>query len=169
MKVATRIIELDPGWLLVTFKGDKPPLPSRPYWLRRSLADWIADHPGKKVERTQPIQHGGELIGLMAWMDKPPVKRVPFRLHRSVKMPTEHLEALLHHAYGIYFKDTSGANLVVVNRGGVAVVFDSEAAHVLPFEKLPVDDKLKAEYAEWRTSGKSNYFGVRLPAGFRAK
>jgi len=162
MKVSTRIIELEPGWLLITFKGEKPPLPSRPYWLRRSLNDWAQEH-GKQIARTQPIHHGGELLGLMAWTEKPPTRKVPFMLHRSVKLPAEHLEALVEHAYGIYFKDTSGMNLAVVSRGGSAVVFDSASARILPFEKLPVDDKVKAEFAEWRTSGKSNYFVVRLP------
>lgn len=158
MKVNTRVVEIEPGWLLATFKGEKPANNVRAYWLRRSLADWAAAN-GKEIARAQPVQHG-ELVGLMAWT-QPAKRKAAFKLHPDVKIPSEHLEALLEHALGIYFKQTG--NVAIVNRSGVAVLFDGDKGRVLPFAKMKPPPKVQQDYAEWQQSGKSHYFVIRLP------
>lgn len=160
-KVRTRVIEMEPGWLLVKFDGPKPSPHHRPHLLRQTLDDWRARHGGRKVTRIEPVQNDGQLIGLMAWTFLPNPK--PLRVHRDVNTPKEHLEALLEHAYRLYFRDTSGEeSIMVVNRANMAVVFDSHRVSVAPVEKVPVEERTKAEIAAWRISGKSNYFCVRL-------
>ena len=86
-----------------------------------------------------------------------------------MKQPTEHLEAILQHAYRIYFRDMIGMNLAVVTRGGTAVVFDSASAsaHIVPFELMRVDEKTKAAFAKWQATGKSRYFVIQFPATLR--
>ena len=54
-------------------------------------------------------------------------------------MPAEHMEALLHYAYDVFFRhEGSPRVLAVVSRSGNVVLFDRdrETCHVLPLAEL---------------------------------
>jgi hypothetical protein len=161
MKPETRIVELEPGWLLITFVGQKPPHHTRAYWLRRALSDWSMENE-KPIVRAQPVQHG-ELIGLMAWTNRPEKRKVPYKVHRDLKVPREHLEALMQHALDIYFRESTGQNLAVVTRGGVAALVNGDAVRFLPFDQLRLPDKVRSDYATWQQTSAAQYFVMRLP------
>jgi len=160
-KVNVRVLELEPGWLLARFDGPKPAPSTREHWLRLALGDWQTKRGNRKIERVERVEHEGQLLGLMAWTPIPPPR--PVRVHRDVKSPKEHIEALLQHAYQILCRDTSGEDtIVVVNRAGVAVVFEEQVARVLPLDQLSADPRLKSDFAEWRKTDGAAYFCARL-------
>lgn len=79
----------------------------------------------------------------------------------------EHLEALLEHAFEIFFKDYRHAPaLAVVNRGGLAVVFDraNEESHVMRVEKLGLPEDAVADLQRWKSTRTTNYFVIPLAA-----
>jgi hypothetical protein len=174
MKLTTRVIELEPGWLLVCFKGAKPPADKRAFWLQRTLGDWLGDHPGHKVRRIVSIQDGGELQAVHVWIanageptaaDK---KRLPVKIHHRLvdQMPAEHMEALLHYAYDTFFQHPGKPGvLAVVSRGGNVVLFDrtAEKCYVLPLSEL---QNLPAEAHEkikrWQAAAGTAYFAIEL-------
>lgn len=161
MKAETRVVEIETGWLLATFAGEKPPHHTRVYWLRRALSDWAVENE-KPILRSQPVQHG-ELIGLMAWTERPPKRTVPYKVHPDVKLPIEHLEALMQHALDIFFREPSGQNLAVINRSGVAVLVDGSSARILPIARMRLPEKVIQDYSRWQQSGTAQYFVMRLP------
>ena len=55
MKLETQVVELEPGWLIIKFQGPKPPHESRPFWLHRTLTDWLTEHPGQSPTNPTPI------------------------------------------------------------------------------------------------------------------
>lgn len=175
MRLETQVIEIEPGWVFVKFKGPRPPDESRPFWLHKSLTDWLAINPGRAVTRTLPLVVDGRLEGVHVWLGEPPAPRpdVPMRLHPRLidRMPREHVEALCQHAYEIWFQHPAAPGaLAIVSRGGNAVVFDraSETGYVVPFDELEgLDDPTKENYAAWRASGETNYFVIHLPGGYR--
>lgn len=177
MKLTTRVIEVEPGWLLVCFKGEKPPADKRAFWLQRTLRDWLGDHPGLKPRRIVSIQDGGELLAVHVWVVETPAppterKRLPVKVHHQLieQMPPEHMEALLHYAYDIFFQHAGGPGvLAVVSRGGNVVVFDRDAekCFVLPLEEmqnLPADARTKIK--RWQSEAGSAYFAIEL-GGFK--
>lgn len=100
MKLQTQVVELEPGWLVVKFQGPKPPHDSRPFWLHRTLTDWLAEHPGQTIQRTLTLSHGGELLGVMVWLGEPISRsEVKLRFHKQLsEMPFEHREAVAQQA-----------------------------------------------------------------------
>jgi hypothetical protein len=44
--IKINVMEVEPGWAFVYFKGRKPPPEERQQWLERALRDWTAAHPG---------------------------------------------------------------------------------------------------------------------------
>ncbi len=171
MKLTTRVIELEPGWLLVCFKGAKPPLDKRAFWLKRTLRDWLGDHPGRHVRRIVPIQDRGELLAVHVWVavGEPPVARkMPVKIHHRLidQMPAEHMEALLHYAYDIFFQHEAAPGvLAVVSRGGNVVLFDRtrETCYVLPLSELrnvPADALKKLK--QWQLEPSTAYFAIEL-------
>jgi hypothetical protein len=174
MKLQTQVVELEPGWLVIKFQGPRPPDDSRPFWLHRTLTDWLAEHPGQSIQRTLPLSHHGELIGVMVWLGEPvPQQEVKFRFHKQLsEMPFEHREALIHKALEVYFHNAYTGPIAVVNRSGIAVVFDpaSESGHVLPLAELKgVDEDGKRSYANWQASGEDRPFVFNLVAGFHVE
>jgi hypothetical protein len=171
MKLTTRVIELEPGWLLVCFKGDKPPADKRAFWLRRTLRDWLGDHPGRQVRRIVPIQDGGELLAVHVWVvagEERGERKMPVKIHHRLidQMPPEHMEALLHYAYGIFFQHEAGSGvLAVVSRGGNVVLFDrsQEKCYVLPLSELRnVPDDALAKLQQWQSEPSTAYFAMEL-------
>jgi len=179
MKLTTRVIELEPGWLLVCFKGAKPPADKRAFWLRRTLRDWLGDHPGREVRRIVPIQDSGELIAVHVWLQiaEPAAattepkrgqrKKLPVKIHHQlIDMPAEHMEALLHYAYEIFFRHETGSGvLAVVSRSGNVVMFDrdKETCHVLPLTELqnvPADALHRVR--KWQLEPTSPYYAIEL-------
>jgi len=182
MKLTTRVIELEPGWLLVCFKGAKPPEDKRAFWLRRTLRDWLGDHPGKEVRRILPISDGHELLAIHVWLEaavepaqsttapanpRGGRKKLPVKVHeRLLAMPPEHMEALLHYAYDIFFRHEGGTGvLAVISRGENAVVFDRdrETCHVLPLAEmrnLPADALERIR--KWQSQPTTAYYAIEL-------
>ncbi len=79
----------------------------------------------------------------------------------------EHLEAFLQHAYSIFFKENSQAPvLAVINRSGLAVVFDrsSEQSHLTRAAKLGLRGEATEELSRWQTASQSNYFVLPMTA-----
>jgi len=81
-------------------------------------------------------------------------------------MPPEHMEALLHYAYDIFFRHEAGSGvLAVVSRGGNVVVFDRsrESCHVLPLaemQNLPADARDRVR--QWQSQPTTPYFVIEL-------
>jgi hypothetical protein len=68
---------VEPDWLLVFFKGPKPPPDRRNFFLQDSLAQWLRDHPGRTVAQTESIHRTGELVGLHVWLEPAAVPKEP--------------------------------------------------------------------------------------------
>ncbi len=174
MQLQTQVIEIEPGWVLVKFHGPRPEAESRPFWLRRTLDDWLAQKPGRGVpRRTMTITDGGELVGVLVWLGEAPAERkeVPMQLHPSLlgKIPLEHAEALVEQAYAIWFSHPFRGPISVVNRSGIAVVFDtaSERGYIMPLDQVTgLDDKSRQLFAAWQTAGEGNNFVFNLAGGF---
>lgn len=171
MKLETQVVELEPGWLVIKFQGPKPPHESRPFWLHRTLTDWLAEHPRQNVQRTLPLSHNGELTGVMVWLGKPaPRPEVKVQIDKELaELPFEHQEALIHQALEVYFQHPYTGAIAVVNRSGIAVAFDpaTESGFVLPVAKLKgVDEDGKRAYANWQASGETRCFVFNLLGGF---
>jgi hypothetical protein len=170
MNLTTRVIELEPGWLLVCFKGDKPPTDKRAFWLQRTLRDWLGDHPGRQVRRIVPIQDQGELLAVHVWVDAqqhPAPRKMAVKIHHQlIEMPAEHMEALLHYAYDIFFRHEAGAGvLAVVSRGGNVVLFDRdhERCFALPLTELQnVPDDALARIKQWQSQPGTAYYAIEL-------
>jgi hypothetical protein len=194
-------MQIEPSWLLVCFKGEKPPIEKRAFWLHRTLTDWLNDHPGRNVAGTAAVMRRGILMGMNVWLEddmlegmaeetssaepqkreeppaeepKPGERKVPVTVDASLaeSIHKEHLEALLQHAYEIFFKDQGKSpRLAVVSRGGLAVVFDraSEKGHVMRLERLGIDKEAEEEFRQWQASAKSNYFVMPLAPAKRGK
>ena len=56
MKLETQVVELEPGWLVIKFQGPKPPHESRPFWLHRTLSDWLTDTPDRVSNEPYPYR-----------------------------------------------------------------------------------------------------------------
>jgi len=172
MQVKTRIIELDCGWVLVTFQGSKPPAEKRAFWLHRTLTDRQADYPGRFVARTLAVQHNGELVGVHIWLDSAPVSKqqLPIKVHIRLvdTIHSEQLEAFLQHAYRIFLEWPNPPAVAIVNRSRFAVVFDrtSEQGYLIPVDELPADERTAAIIKEWLAAPNSNYFVLEM-AGFK--
>ena len=171
MKLQTQVVELEPGWLVVKFQGPKPPHEKRPFWLHRTLTDWLAKHPAT-IQRTLPLTHNGELTGVMVWLGElAPQSEVKLQFHDSLSaMPFEHREALVQQALEVFFHHPFTGPIAVVNRSGVAVIFDPahELRYVVPIAELHgVDEDGKRAYAEWRAGGKTHCFVFNLAGGFK--
>ena len=79
----------------------------------------------------------------------------------------EHLEALLQHAYEIFFEDDSRAPvLAVISKAGLAVVLDrsTEQGHALRVERLGLKGEASDEFRHWQATAKSNYFVLPMTA-----
>lgn len=172
MSVTTRVHEIEPNWLLICFQGEKPLAARRAFFLHRTIQDWLSDHPGSAIRRTLPILDRGELVACHVWLGDAPAKverKMPVKIHYQLvdRMPTEHLEALLQHAYEIFFdhEDSGAGALAVISRSGNAVVFDraSQQCFALPVSELgnlAEDARLRIE--QWRTEAETNYFVMEL-------
>lgn len=164
MKFQTKVIELEPGWLFVCIVGPKPD--QREFWLRQTLSDWLAEHP-HSIERVLPIEHDGELVGIHVWLGEPVTPAI--KLHPALaSIPKEHLEALIEHAEEIYLENLGVAGLVVVSRGGTAVVSSRERGYALPFEEFARDleESDRRDVEEWLVQPASNYFVLHLAGGW---
>lgn len=186
MSIQTRVIQVDRDWLLVCFKGVKPPPERRSFFLHDSVSQWLKDHPGRSMIQSEAIHHGGELVGMHVWLElsgesetetlpepaeeKPRPKRDG---KRSGKFPVsidndlvetihkEHLEALIDHAYNILLKDEGQSPvLAVISRGGLAVVLEraSSRSHLMRLEKLGLRGAAADELHRWQTAGETTYF-----------
>jgi hypothetical protein len=175
MKLTTKVIEIDPDWLLVCFGGPKPEADKRAFWLHRTAREWLERHPGKAIRRVLPIQDGGELIGVHVWLGQSaesPQRQFPVKVHYRLadKLQHEHVEAFLHYAFEIFFQNRnmgSGA-LAVINRSGQAVVFDraGEQSYLLPVEEMGnLDPRARTAIQQWQAQPTTNYFVLEL-AGF---
>jgi hypothetical protein len=173
MKLTTRVIEVEPGWLLVCFQGDKPLADKRAFWLQRTLADWLDDHPGRHVRRIDSIQDGGVLLGIHVWVEagEQPAqerRRLPVKIHEQLieRVPAEHMEALLHYAYDVFFRYPNKPDvLAVVSRGGHVVLFDRvhEKCFVLPLTELRnLPAEATAKIKAWQVEPGSAYFAIEL-------
>jgi hypothetical protein len=171
MNLTTRVIELEPGWLLVAFKGEKPSPDKRAFWLQRTLRDWLGDHPGRQVRRIVPIQDEGELLAVHVWLaaqQQAAPRKMAVKVHHQLidQMPAEHMEALLHYAYDIFFRHEVGTGvLAVVSRGGNVVLFDHhrERCFALPLsemQNLPADALTRIK--QWQSQPGTAYFAIEL-------
>jgi len=172
MKLTTRVYELDPDWLLICFKGPRPSSESRAFWFQRTLRDYLGEHPDRHVRRVEPIQDNGELLGLHVWLESAPKpgrkKKLPVSIHHKLfrEMQPEHVEALLHYAYDIFFRHKPGSGvLAVVSRGGKVVLFDrsKERCYIAPLaelQNLPAD--ALAKIRQWQSEPTTPYFSIEL-------
>lgn len=170
MSVKTKIIEIEPDWLLITFDGRKPDAAERAFWLKKTLADWLSDHPGRSIHATLPILRNGVLVAVNVWLENPdnPSKRVVFpKVHPLLgSLHKEYLEALLQHAYQIFFDKGGQSVLAAVNRRGIAVVFrgQSQKVEILPATKLRLEDHVKAAMDQWLAAPRAEFFVIEVPA-----
>lgn len=167
MEIKVKVIELRPGWLFVWFQT-LPPVEEREFWLRQTLSDWLSEHP-HSIQRMLPVEHEGELLGVHVWLGEP--TDVPaVKLHPALaSVPKEHLEALLvEHAQQIYSENLGVAGVVVVSRGGTAVVFSHNRGYALPFTEFARDleEKDRRDVEEWLARPNSNYFVLYLSSGW---
>ena len=169
MSIKTRVIELEPDWLLVAFSGEKPPAAERAFWLDKTLSDWLGSHPGRFVGRTLPVLQGDELFAVHIWLDITRAeleKRLQIQVRDSVltAMPKEHLEALLQFAYDVFFQRPNEPLLAVVNRRGVAVVIDrtSERLHILPAKEMTADERTHRAVQAWLAAPDSAHFVIQF-------
>jgi len=172
MKLTTRVYELEPNWLLICFKGHKPPSDNRAFWFQRTLRDYLGDHPDRHVRRIETIQDNGELLGLHVWLEVQPQpgkrKELPVKIHHQLfcEMQPEHMEALLHYAYDIFFRHEAGSGvLAVVSRGGKVVLFDrgKEKCFVVPLAELRnLPAEALAKLRQWQSEPTTPYFTIEL-------
>jgi len=175
MPIRTQVIELDPDWLLVCFRGSRPPAEERAFALHQALRAWLHQHPGHAIRRTLPVEEAGALVGVHVWLRtaQPLAQReLAVKIHYRLvdRLPREHLEALLHDAYQIFFDQSGARTLAVISRGGNAVVFDRVArcCYLLPLDEMQnLDEDANAKIHEWRLHPGSNYFVMDL-GGFDA-
>lgn len=171
MGIQTQVIELEASWLLIVFRGPRPPLEKRAFWLNRTLEEWLGEHPDRSIARTLPIQHRGELVAVHVWLDEPEAaapRGAMLQLDRRLAstMPKEHLEAMLQAAYEILFERPQAARLIVINRRNIAVIFDRprEQIAILPFERLQLDEPSTTGFHKWQADKQTWYFVIELPA-----
>jgi len=168
MAIRTKVIELDADWLLVAFEGPKPPANKRAFWLNRTLTDWLGSHPGRIVMRTLPIQHNGELLAVHVWLDSVAAlnRPLPIKVPKEVadNVHKEHLEAFLEQAYQTFFKQSPVTSLAVVNRSGLAAVFDraAEEIRLTRVDDLAADERTKSQIKGWLATPTGNCLAVPL-------
>jgi guanosine-3',5'-bis(diphosphate) 3'-pyrophosphohydrolase len=171
-QVTTQVLTIDPAWVLVTFQGPRPAAERRVFLLHRTMQEWLALRPGLAIRRTLAIQDAGELIGVHFWLgdrSQAEQRTFPVKIHYRLvdQVPAEHLEALLAHAYEIFFEHP-GSNvgaLAIISRSGRAVVFDraSEQCFVLPLDEMRnLDEHARQNIHNWQTQQSTNYFVMEL-------
>ena len=186
MSIKTRVIQVEPDWLLVCFKGTKPPADRRSLFLQDSVAQWLRDHPTRAVGQSESIYRQGELVGMHVWLageaapvESPPegepqsphdpksARKFPVSIDNELveSIHKEHLEAMIDHAYNIFLKDEGDAPaLAVISRGGLAVVLDraSSKSHLMRVERLGLHGAAADELRRWQTAGDTTYFVLPL-------
>jgi hypothetical protein len=110
----------------------------------------------------------------MVWLGEPVSRsEVKLRFHKQLsEMPFEHREAVAQKALEVFFHNQYTGPIAVVNRSGIAVVFDpgSESGHVLPLAELKgLDADGKRAFAEWLASGENRPFVFNLVGGFNVE
>src|SRR5664279_1526913 len=164
MDVTINVTEVEPSWLLIAFQGAKPAADARPFWLSKSLTDWLATHPGRVDKRTLPVQHEGELVALHVWLDSAPAAALPLtvKIDQNIiaTQHKEHLEAFMQQAHTIFFERPEAPLLAVINRTGIAAVFnrDKEQAYLVPASVLEVEEATMAEINDWLSAPDGPYF-----------
>lgn len=170
MAVKTKVVEIERNWILVTFSGPRPDPAERVYWLNRTLRDWLSEHPDRRLHATLPVMQNGALIGVNAWLETPenPFNRELFpKVHRSLgSLHKEYVEALLQHAYQIFFESGGQSDMAAVNRRGIAVVFrgQSQRVEIAPSANLILEDHVKVAMDAWLAAPRSEFFIIDVPA-----
>lgn len=78
----------------------------------------------------------------------------------------ERLEAFLQRAHAIYVKRRKAPLLAVINRNGIAAVFNraKEQAYLVPASELTTDEETAADIKYWLSAPDGPYFVLEFEA-----
>jgi hypothetical protein len=170
--IKINVMEVEPGWAFVYFKGGKPLPAERQQWLERALRDWTASHPGYSLVKMMPVEQGGELLALHAWFQISPKaeRTIAFDVSEAVLRvhPQEYIEAVMDDVGShLGMASLPPGRLAIVNRRGVAIVVNASRNHgrmMLADELEPqLDGQSFAELRIWRADPKTTHCVVAMP------